>query len=59
MQEDNKSLKLSLSKVEGERKQAQERSNTLEKVYNQFQYYLRRVFACASPSSEVVFLQYA
>ena len=34
LQEDNKSLKLSLSKVEAERKQAQERSNNLEKVYN-------------------------
>lgn len=32
LQEDNKSLKLSLSKVEAERKQAQERSNNLEKV---------------------------
>lgn len=34
LQEDNKSLKLSLSKVEAERKQAQERSNNLEKVYS-------------------------
>lgn len=33
LQEDNKSLKLSLSKVEAERKQAQERSNNLEKVH--------------------------
>lgn len=33
LQEDNKSLKLSVSKVETERKQAQERSNNLEKVY--------------------------
>ena len=33
LQEDNKNLKLSLSKVEAERKQAQERSNNLEKVY--------------------------
>lgn len=33
LQEDNKSLKHSLSKVEAERKQAQERSNNLEKVY--------------------------
>ena len=33
LQEDNKSLKASLSKVETERKQAQERSNNLEKVY--------------------------
>ena len=33
MQEDNKNLKLSLSKVETERKQAQERTNNLEKVY--------------------------
>lgn len=32
LQEDNKSLKLSLSKVESERKQAQERSNNQEKV---------------------------
>lgn len=40
LQEDNKSLKLSASKVEAERKQAQERSNNLEKVYSQFQYYL-------------------
>lgn len=32
VQEDNKSLKQSLSKVETERKQAQERSNNLEKV---------------------------
>lgn len=32
LQEDNKNLKLSLSKVESERKQAQERSNNLEKV---------------------------
>lgn len=32
LQEDNKSLKQSLSKVETERKQAQERSNNLEKV---------------------------
>lgn len=32
LQEDNKNLKLSLSKVEAERKQAQERSNNLEKV---------------------------
>ena len=32
MHEDNKNLKLSLSKVEAERKQVQERSNTLEKV---------------------------
>lgn len=35
LQEDNKSLKLSVSKVETERKQAQERSNNLEKVYTQ------------------------
>ncbi|XP_068196519.1 rho-associated protein kinase 1 isoform X1 [Antennarius striatus] len=34
LQEDNKNLKLSLSKVEGERKQAQERSNNLEKEKN-------------------------
>uniref|UniRef100_A0A674NNQ4 Rho-associated protein kinase n=1 Tax=Takifugu rubripes TaxID=31033 RepID=A0A674NNQ4_TAKRU len=34
LQEDNKSLKLSLSKVEAERKQAQERSNNLEKEKN-------------------------
>ncbi|KAG8014237.1 Rho-associated protein kinase 1, partial [Nibea albiflora] len=34
LQEDNKSLKLSLSKVETERKQAQERSNNLEKEKN-------------------------
>ncbi|XP_028448589.1 rho-associated protein kinase 1 isoform X2 [Perca flavescens] len=34
LQEDNKNLKHSLSKVEGERKQAQERSNTLEKEKN-------------------------
>lgn len=33
LQEDNKKLELSLSKMEAERKQAQERSNTLEKVY--------------------------
>lgn len=33
LQEDNKGLKLSLSKVEAERKQAQERSNNLEKVH--------------------------
>ena len=32
LQEDNKNLKISISKVEGERKQAQERSNNLEKV---------------------------
>lgn len=32
VQEDNKSLKQSLSKVETERKQAQEKSNNLEKV---------------------------
>lgn len=32
LQEDNKNLKINLSKVEGERKQAQERSNYLEKV---------------------------
>lgn len=37
LQEDNKNLKLGVSKVEAERKQAQERSNNLEKVYNQFQ----------------------
>lgn len=35
LQEDNKNLKLSLSKVESERKQSQERSNNLEKVYSQ------------------------
>uniref|UniRef100_A0A3P8RLE1 Rho-associated protein kinase 1 n=1 Tax=Amphiprion percula TaxID=161767 RepID=A0A3P8RLE1_AMPPE len=34
LQEDNKNLKLSLSKVETERKQAQERSNNLEKEKN-------------------------
>uniref|UniRef100_A0AAQ4RPU7 Rho-associated protein kinase 1 n=1 Tax=Gasterosteus aculeatus aculeatus TaxID=481459 RepID=A0AAQ4RPU7_GASAC len=34
LQEDNKSLKLSLSKVESERKQAQERSNNQEKEKN-------------------------
>ncbi|CAL8345111.1 unnamed protein product [Merluccius merluccius] len=34
MHEDNKNLKLSLSKVEAERKQVQERSNTLEKEKN-------------------------
>uniref|UniRef100_A0A6Q2WPD0 Rho-associated protein kinase 1 n=1 Tax=Esox lucius TaxID=8010 RepID=A0A6Q2WPD0_ESOLU len=34
LQEDNKNLKLSLSKVESERKQAQERSNNLEKEKN-------------------------
>ncbi|XP_056247243.1 rho-associated protein kinase 1 isoform X3 [Seriola aureovittata] len=34
LQEDNKNLKLSLSKVEAERKQAQERSNNLEKEKN-------------------------
>ncbi|XP_040910989.1 rho-associated protein kinase 1 isoform X1 [Toxotes jaculatrix] len=34
LQEDNKSLKLSLSKVEAERKQAHERSNNLEKEKN-------------------------
>uniref|UniRef100_A0A671XWA1 non-specific serine/threonine protein kinase n=1 Tax=Sparus aurata TaxID=8175 RepID=A0A671XWA1_SPAAU len=34
LQEDNKGLKLSLSKVEAERKQAQERSNNLEKEKN-------------------------
>uniref|UniRef100_A0A8C7YFG4 Rho-associated protein kinase 1 n=1 Tax=Oryzias sinensis TaxID=183150 RepID=A0A8C7YFG4_9TELE len=34
LQEDNRSLKLSLSKAEGERKQAQERSNNLEKEKN-------------------------
>ncbi|CAJ1072492.1 rho-associated protein kinase 1 isoform X2 [Xyrichtys novacula] len=34
LQEDNKNLKLSLSKVEGERKQSQERSNNLEKEKN-------------------------
>lgn len=33
LQEDNKNLELSLSKMEAERKQAQERSNNLEKVY--------------------------
>lgn len=33
LQEDNKNLEHSLSKMEAERKQAQERSNTLEKVY--------------------------
>lgn len=38
LQEDNKSLKLSLSKVEAERKQAQERSNNLEKVYSKFEF---------------------
>lgn len=32
LQEDNKNLKINLSKVEGERKHAQERSNYLEKV---------------------------
>ena len=32
LQEDNKNLKLGFGKVEAERKQAQERSNTLEKV---------------------------
>lgn len=32
LQEDNKNLELGLSKMEGERKQAQERSNNLEKV---------------------------
>lgn len=32
LQEDNKNLKLSFAKLEGERKQAQERSNNLEKV---------------------------
>lgn len=32
LQEDNKNLKVSLSKLEAERKQAQERSNNLEKV---------------------------
>uniref|UniRef100_A0A4W5QPU5 non-specific serine/threonine protein kinase n=1 Tax=Hucho hucho TaxID=62062 RepID=A0A4W5QPU5_9TELE len=34
LQEDNKNLKLSLSKVEAERKQAQERRNNLEKEKN-------------------------
>ncbi|XP_029380450.1 rho-associated protein kinase 1 [Echeneis naucrates] len=34
LQEDNKNLKLGLSKVEAERKQAQERSNNLEKEKN-------------------------
>uniref|UniRef100_A0A673A403 Rho-associated protein kinase 1 n=1 Tax=Sphaeramia orbicularis TaxID=375764 RepID=A0A673A403_9TELE len=34
LQEDNKNLKLSLSKVESERKQSQERSNNLEKEKN-------------------------
>uniref|UniRef100_A0AAX7VRH8 Rho-associated protein kinase 1 n=1 Tax=Astatotilapia calliptera TaxID=8154 RepID=A0AAX7VRH8_ASTCA len=34
LQEDNKNLKLSLSKMEAERKQAQERSNNLEKEKN-------------------------
>ncbi|XP_037402944.1 rho-associated protein kinase 1 [Pygocentrus nattereri] len=34
LQEDNKNLKQSLSKVEAERKQAQERSNSLEKEKN-------------------------
>lgn len=33
LQEDNKNLKLSLSKAEAERKHAQERSNNLEKVH--------------------------
>lgn len=33
LQEDNKDLKHGLSKVESERKQAQEKSNNLEKVY--------------------------
>lgn len=33
LQEDNKNLKHSLSKVEAERKQSQERSNNLEKVH--------------------------
>lgn len=32
LQEDNKNLKQSMSKVETERKQAQERNNILEKV---------------------------
>ena len=32
LHEDNNNLKLSLSKVEAERKQVQERSNNLEKV---------------------------
>lgn len=36
LQEDNKSLNLSLSKVEADRKQAQERSNNLEKVSRHF-----------------------
>lgn len=39
LQEDNKNLKLSLSKVETERKQAQERSNNLEKVHAHNLYY--------------------
>ncbi|KAM4557215.1 rho-associated protein kinase 1 isoform 1-T1 [Fundulus diaphanus] len=34
LHEDNKNLKISLSKVEGDRKQAQERSNYLEKEMN-------------------------
>ncbi|XP_063075400.1 rho-associated protein kinase 1 isoform X2 [Engraulis encrasicolus] len=34
LQEDNKNLKLSFAKLEGERKQAQERSNNLEKEKN-------------------------
>lgn len=45
LQEDNRNLKLSLSKAEGERKQAQERSNNLEKVS-------RRLCKCSSVSSK-------
>lgn len=54
LQEDNKSLKQSLSKVETERKQAQERSNNLEKVdiksqsSNLCAYILIHPFCCIS-----------
>lgn len=48
LQEDNKSLKLSLSKVEAERKQAQERSNNLEKVRTKSLLCAERLPPCSS-----------
>lgn len=59
LQEDNKSLKQSLSKVETERKQAQERRNNLEKVdirsqsSNLCAYILIQPFCCISEISDV------
>lgn len=54
LQEDNRSLKLSLSKAEGERKQAQERSNNLEKVSRRSGRYLFKLLCPLNPHCVLV-----